>query len=193
MFTGIIENLGQLKEVDDGIYTFLAPKSFCNKLKIGDSVAINGVCLTIEKKIKPEKFIVSIMPETKDRTVLGNLKPKELVNLELPTTNNKFLSGHFVQGHIDGTGKITAIKKRGNSQILTIKTSNKLARHIVEKGSITINGISLTVANSEKNDFSVAIIPYTWENTTINQAKIGDLVNIETDIIAKYLEKILKK
>jgi riboflavin synthase len=192
MFTGIISNLGRLEKLEKN-FTFSAPRPFCSKIKKGDSVSVNGVCLTVEQKNSPTTFSVSVMPETRQKTTLDKLKIKDIVNLELPISFKTFLSGHFVQGHVDSIGKISNTEKKGNSQILTITVSAKLSRYIVKKGSITINGVSLTVVDSQTKKFTVAIIPYTWEHTTFNQIKIGDLVNIEVDIVARYLEKFLKK
>lgn len=130
------------------------------------------------------------MPETAKRTMLGRLKIGDLVNLELPVSLTQLLSGHLVHGHVDGVGTIKKIQKEGNSRLLTITISRDLNKYIVEKGSIAVNGISLTVINVGL-DFTVGIIPYTWQHTMLKQTKLGDSVNIEVDILAKYLEKIL--
>lgn len=122
-----------------------------------------------------------------------DLRPKDLVNLELPATPRSFLAGHVVQGHIDGTGKLAGLKKKGNSRILEISVDRKIAKYIVSKGSIAVNGISLTVIEAKKKSFVVGIVPYTWENTMLQTVKIGEKINIEVDILAKYVEKISKK
>lgn len=191
MFTGIITDLGKLKKTDKTGFVFSAPKSFCKKLKNGTSVAINGTCLTVEK-FGQNYFSVSVMMETLQKTMLNNIKPDDLVNLELPVTMETFLSGHIVQGHIDGTGHVVENEKDGNSHILKIKVSNNLQRYIVKKGSVALNGISLTVISATKKYFTVGIIPFTWANTMLHQLHINDAVNIETDILAKYLEKFNK-
>jgi len=194
MFTGIISCLGKFKKDKESIYTFSAPKTFCESLKKGTSIAINGVCLTVTSKSHAESFSVEIMPETSKRTMFSKLKNDDLVNLELPVTVNTLLSGHIVQGHVDGVGTIREIKKVGNSKIFKIEFiefPKKLGKYVVEKGSITVNGISLTVIEVGKDYFTVGIIPYTWKHTMLHKARIGNLVNIEVDILAKYLEKIL--
>ncbi len=193
MFTGIITNLGKVKQMEKGRLTFGADKKFVSKLKHGDSLAVNGTCLTIEDKNNPTTFTVSVMPETLKKTNLGNLQPNDSVNFELPATMKTYLSGHIVQGHVDTTGQVTNITKDGNSQIITIKIPTDTTRYIVNKGSITINGVSLTVVNVQKNLFTVAIIPYTQTHTMLGNLKVKDRVNIETDILAKHLEKLLKK
>lgn len=193
MFTGIITNLGKVKQIKNGQFTFATDKKFVAKLKHGDSLSVNGVCLTIESKKAPSNFAVSVMPETLNKTNLGHLQPDDSVNFELPATMKTYLSGHIVQGHVDATGKVTKIEKDGNSQILTIKIPKEIKRHIVNKGSITINGVSLTVVKTQKDFFTVAIIPYTQTHTILGNIKMNDCVNIETDILAKHLEKLLKK
>ncbi len=191
MFTGIISHLGKLTKAEDSVFTFSAPKTFCASLKKGTSIAINGACLTVTSKPRSNAFSVEIMPETLKRTMLGKLKVDDLVNMELPVTANTLLSGHIVQGHVDGTGKVEKIKKEGNSRLFTIKIPSLLSKYIVEKGSIALNGISLTVICAQASYFTVGIIPYTWKRTMLSKLQPGDLVNIETDILAKYLEKLI--
>lgn len=192
MFTGIITHLGQLKKIDGALFTFKAPESFCKHLGKGESVAVNGVCLTVLGK-KEDNFAVEIMPETAKKTMLGKLRKDDLVNLELPVSTQTLLSGHIVYGHIDGVGKILNISSQGNSKILTITYDKQIGKYIVEKGSIALNGISLTIISIKPAKFSVGIIPHTLKSTMLSQIKIGDLVNIEVDILAKYLEKLIKK
>lgn len=193
MFTGIITHIGKLNSKQDSIFIFNTDYSFCKKLKLGTSVAVDGVCLTIGSKPSNDSFSVQIMPETQRRTMLGKLKPDDLVNLELPTTVDAFLSGHLVQGHVDGVAEIINIKKEANSRIFRFKLPEKLTRYIANKGSISVNGVSLTVIEAGKNWFSVGVTPYTWRHTTLHQAKEKDTVNIELDIVAKYLEKLSKQ
>ncbi|MBI2019220.1 riboflavin synthase [Candidatus Daviesbacteria bacterium] len=193
MFTGIITHLGKLYSSNGSVLAFNAEQSFCKKLKIGTSVAINGVCLTIFKKPTKDSFSVEVMPETRKKTMLAYLKVNDIVNLELPLTPQAFLSGHIVQGHVDGVAKLLSITKQKNSFILKFSLPSRLTRYIAEKGSITVNGISLTVIEAGKTHFTVGIITYTWNNTMLNTLKTGDLVNIETDILAKYTERLLKQ
>lgn len=193
MFTGIIENLGKLEKNKGPSFVFSASSAFCNKIKKGTSVAINGVCLTTVKKPSKTTFLVDVMPETQDKTMLGQLKTKDIVNLELPATLNTFLSGHLVQGHVDGVGVLKSVAVEGNSSILKIQTGSEILEYVVKKGSVTLNGISLTVVVVGRNYFTVAIIPFTWENTMLSKIKVGDYLNIETDILGKYLKKFLNK
>lgn len=191
MFTGIITNLGKLRKVNKSTYTVSFDRSFLAKLKIGDSVAINGICLTVVERNK-ESFEINFMPETAKRTNIEYLKTGDLVNLELPATPSSFLSGHIVQGHIDGVGKLEVIKKQDNSHILKFSIPEKLSKYIVNKGSVTVNGISLTMIEVGKDFFTVGIVPRTWSKTMLHTIKLGDYVNIEVDILAKYLEKLIK-
>ncbi|MBI2074644.1 MAG: riboflavin synthase [Candidatus Levybacteria bacterium] len=192
MFTGIINNLGELNKKENNIFSFYADESFCRKLKTGESVAVNGVCLTVYAMPTKQSFSVEIMPETKKRTMLDNLKVNNLVNLELPATLSTFLSGHLVQGHVDGVGRVEKIEKVENSRLLKIQISKEITQYIVEKGSIAVNGISLTVVDAAFDYFTVSIIPFTWENTMLHTINMGDLINIEVDVLAKYVEKIYK-
>lgn len=188
MFTGIITHTGKLEKREKSVFTFSAARDLIEKLKRGESIAVNGCCLTVISLLT-NIFSVEVIFETEKKTMLGSLISGDRVNLELPATASSFLSGHIVQGHIDGVGKIEKIKEEGNSKLLTIFVPKDLNRYIVEKGSISVNGISLTVINVEKDCFTVGIIPHTWENTMLKHIKTGDLVNIEVDIIAKYIWK----
>ncbi|MBI2355863.1 MAG: riboflavin synthase, partial [Candidatus Doudnabacteria bacterium] len=190
MFTGIISNLGQLKDKNGGAFTFKASADFCQRISKGTSIAINGACLTAVRKTQ-QTFTVEVMPETQERTMLGKLHAGNFVNLELPATPRTFLSGHLVQGHIDGVGAIEKIDRAGNSKILTISVAQPISKYIVEKGSIAVNGISLTIISVKPDYFTVGIVAHTWKQTMLNQIKVGDLVNLEVDILAKYLEKLL--
>lgn len=192
MFTGIITHIGKLNKRNHSICTFVADQSFCKKLKKGTSVSINGVCLTVFDKPKDDAFCVEIMPQTLKKTMLEKLEDDDLVNLELPTTTKTLFSGHIVTGHIDGVGVIKEVKVDGNSRVLTITMPQNLGRYVVEKGSIAINGISLTVIDVAPTYFTVGIIPYTWEHTMLPKIRVGDSVNIEVDTIAKYVEKLLE-
>ncbi len=193
MFTGIITNLGKLEKRTESIYTFRAAKEFVQKMEEGTSVSVNGVCLTVNAAPIEELFSIEVMPETQKKTMLGEIQTGDTVNLELPVTPNTFLSGHIVQGHVDAVGEITNTKQEDNSYILTITLSKNLTKYIVAKGSITVNGISLTVIEAGADFFTIGIIPYTWENTMLHTVKKGDSVNIEVDVLAKYLEKLVNK
>ena len=193
MFTGIISHIAKVKSIRGNTLVFEADKSLAKKLKKGDSIAVDGVCLTIEQKLGVGPLIqVAVMPETLRRTALGNLKKGDLVNFELPLSISGRFDGHIVQGHVDGMAEIADIKKEGDSHLFTFKVSKRLGRYIVEKGSIAVNGISLTVIDANDKTFTVGIIPYTWKHTILSGAKVGDKVNVEVDILAKYLEKLEK-
>ena len=171
-------------------YFFSTEKSFLKKIKKGASVAIDGICLTVIAKEK-NTFSVEVMPETLRRTMLVELKIGDYVNLEHSVSANTPLDGHLVYGHIDGTAEISSIKKEDNSWIFKFKVPEKISKYLIEKGAIAVNGISLTIIEPEKDFFTVGIIPHTWKNTMLKYSKIGDKVNIELDVIAKYVEKQL--
>ncbi len=168
-----------------------ADKEFVKQLKTGLSVAVNGICLTVVASAK-NSFTLDYMPETAARTNLKYLTSKNPVNLELPATPNSFLSGHIVQGHIDAVAKLVIITKDKESFILKFSIPKSLSKYIAAKGSVAINGISLTVIEAGKKFFTVGIISYTWKNTMLSCLKKGDLVNVEVDILAKYAERFLK-
>lgn len=191
MFTGIITHLGKLRKVKQSTYAISCDQSFLAKIEKGESVSINGICLTVVERYK-DFFSVDCIPETKLKTNIEYLKVGDLINLELPATPNSFLSGHIVQGHIDGVGKLENIKKQASSHILKFSIPGNLSKYIASKGSIAVCGIALTVIKASKDFFTVGIIPHTWKSTMLRSIKIGDLINIEVDILAKYLEKITK-
>jgi len=191
MFTGIISNLGEIKSFQNSLITVKADRSLIKQVKNGDSVAVNGGCLTVIDK-RADLFQVEVMPETLKRTALGGLKSGDIVNLELAMKAADRFAGHIVQGHIDGVATVKSIKQKGNSRLFTFEVPKQLGRYIVEKGSIAVNGISLTVIDASNKTFTVGIIPYTWRHTMLSSAKVGDRVNIEVDILAKYLEKLEK-
>lgn len=192
MFTGIIENLGKIENISENQLTISAGGSFMQKVSEGLSISINGICLTVAK-FDDKSFTVDYIPETREKTNIGFLKNGEVVNLELPATPETFLSGHVVQGHVDGVGKVEEIVEDGNSRVLKISAPEKLSKYIVSKGSITLNGISLTVIEINHNILKVGIIPVSWEKTMLKQIKFGDHINIEVDVIAKYVEKLIQK
>jgi len=188
MFTGIIKTVGKIIEVSSNK---LIVESQLKDLCLGDSISINGVCLTVVN-VQNKKFCVEISDETFSKTTLHNLKKNEFVNLEPSMKINDKFGGHFLTGHIETTGEIVSIKlaKDNISKIFTINTDNKIIKYIVPKGSIAVDGISLTVVNVYEKKFDVVIIPYTFENTNLKYKKIGDKINLEPDILAKYIEKI---
>lgn len=193
MFTGIIEEIGTIKSINsNGISSQLciSANKILEDTKIGDSIAVNGVCLTVTS-IKSNLFTADVMAETLRRSNLGSLIPQSKVNLERAMPANGRFGGHIVSGHIDGTGTIVETKPEGNAVWIKINCSDNLLKYIIHKGSITIDGISLTVAKVTDSDFSVSIIPHTAANTTLLQKKSGDVVNLENDVIGKYIEKLL--
>ncbi|MDR0675864.1 MAG: riboflavin synthase [Elusimicrobiota bacterium] len=187
MFTGLVEDLGSIIEKGKN---FILVNSKLIDIKLGDSLAVNGICLSVVKineSIKNTKnFKLEITPETFSRTTLKNIKKREKVNLERAMLMNDRFNGHIVQGHVDGIAKLTNITIKDNSKILKFYVKDKnLLDNIIEKGSISVDGISLTIAKNFLNGFTVSIIPETWENTNLQFKKIGNFFNIETDIITK--------
>ena len=195
MFTGIIEEVGHVKSLHRGAKSFTLEVEAERVLEgtlVGDSIATNGVCLTVTS-LTGHGFTADVMPETVSRTALGELVSGSPVNLERALSLQTRLGGHIVSGHIDGTGRIADRRQDDTALWLTIECDSKLLRYIIEKGSVTLQGVSLTVARVDARSFAVSLIPHTQAATTLHQAKVGDLVNIENDIIAKYVEKLLGK
>ena len=194
MFTGIVEELGQVKALslrgNSGTLTVKA-KKVLEGTKIGDSIAVNGVCLTVTN-MKNNEFSADVMAETVRRSSLGALQAGSYVNLERAMAADGRFGGHIVSGHIDGTGTIATIRTDDNAVWYTVQAAPSLLRYIVEKGSITIDGISLTVAAVDGSGFSVSAIPHTVAVTILSEKRVGDTVNLETDIIGKYVEKLLR-
>ena len=193
MFTGIVEEIGSVKEIKHGEKSSritIGAKKVLEGTKIGDSISTNGVCLTVTS-LKGDSFEVDVMAETLRRSNLGSLAIGSKVNLERALSAEGRFGGHIVSGHIDGVAKITSIVKEDNATWITVSASQKLLRYIVEKGSIAIDGISLTVAYVDSEVFKVSIIPHTGEETILLKKKIDDTVNIECDLIGKYVEKLL--
>lgn len=189
MFTGIVEEIGTVKSVQSKVITIEANKIF-DDLHLGDSVAVNGTCLTVSS-FDNKIFNADVTQETLNRTNLGSLKNGSKVNLERAMTLSGRFGGHIVSGHIDGVGSIKSMKKDDNAIILTIEVSKHLMKYIVEKGSVAVDGISLTVASLTDNSFSIAVIPHTLKETVLYYKKEGDKVNIENDVIGKYVERLL--
>ena len=194
MFTGIIEEIGIIQAVHHGpassLLTIRAEKVL-EDVKDGDSIAVNGVCLTVTSH-GSSYFTADVMHETLNRSSLGNLRQGSQVNLERAMAAGSRFGGHIVSGHIDGIGTVSAIRQDDIAVWYTISASPSILRYIIEKGSIAIDGISLTVATVTDIDFSVSIIPHTAAQTTLSRRKSGDIVNLENDVIGKYVEKLLQ-
>jgi riboflavin synthase len=193
MFTGIVEGLGKVKRLTmKGADAVLEIETAINltDVSIGDSIAVNGACLTVTSK-NQQSFNADVSAETLHRTTLNLLQAGHKVNLEKSLRVGGFIGGHFVLGHVDAAGRILSQAQKSGSLILAVEMNDNLSRYIVEKGSVAIDGISLTVNKLEKNRFYVNIIPHTATNTTLLMKKEGDLVNIETDVLGKYVEKLL--
>ena len=194
MFTGIIEELGTVERVTRGrVSAILAirAEAILSDLKIGDSVAVNGVCLTATS-LTGHGFTADVMHETLDRSALAGLGPGSPVNLERAMAANGRFGGHIVAGHVDGVGTIAAIEKDDNAIWFTITAPAQVLRYVVEKGSIAIDGISLTVARVETDRFAVSVIPHTAAVTLLGQRRTGDRVNLESDLVGKYVERLLR-
>ncbi|MFD2908309.1 riboflavin synthase [Flavobacterium ardleyense] len=191
MFTGIIETLGIIKEIEkdqENLHLTVASK-ITHELKIDQSVAHNGICLTVVK-IEQDEYTVTAIKETIDKTSIGTWQLGDTLNLERAMKLGDRLDGHIVQGHVDQTGVCTNIKETNGSWVFTFEYDSSLQNITIEKGSITVNGTSLTVINSGLNSFSVAIIPYTYEHTNFNTFRIGSLINLEFDVIGKYVARL---
>jgi|TARA_B110001450_G_C17527625_1_gene443261 riboflavin synthase len=191
MFTGIIESLGEIIKIEnEGTNVhFTIKSSFTKELKIDQSVAHNGVCLTVVS-INDDEYTVTAIDETLKKTNLNKLKNNDLVNLERGMRLGDRLDGHIVQGHVDQIGKCIAIVEENGSWLFTFEYDSKNGNITIEKGSITVNGTSLTVVNSKNYEFSVAIIPYTYENTIFKNIEVGSIINLEFDVIGKYVTKL---
>lgn len=193
MFTGLIEELGTIAAVEplaEGRRIRIAAELTTSDLYNGDSIAVNGVCLTA-LEVDPTGFFADVSPETLYRTTIGSLSPGSRVNLERSVTPNTRLGGHIVQGHVDGRGKFVSAVSQGDFWTITIGFPDELARYFVHKGSIAIEGISLTIAKLDETELQIAVIPKTWEMTNLSTLKPNDTVNLEVDIIAKYVERMM--
>lgn len=195
MFTGLVEELGYvaaLEPIGDGIRLRLAAMTVMDDIEMGASIAVNGVCLTVVE-FDSEHFAIDAVPETMDRTSLGSLEVGSTVNLERAVRASDRLGGHIVQGHVDATTRITNIESyEDGSWRYHFALADDASPYVVEKGSITIDGISLTVASLSDTEFSIAVIPHTADVTTLGSRQVGDLVNLEVDVLAKYVERQLK-
>ena len=194
MFTGLVAGLGQVAgvEPDDAGVRLRVDTPLGADLAPGDSIAVNGVCLTAVDPT-PGGFGADVMAETLRRSSLGPLGPGDAVNLELPLRASDRLGGHIVQGHVDGTGTVESVADEGFARVVRIAGGADVLRYVVEKGSIAIDGVSLTVATVDDNGFTVSLIPETLERTTLGEAAPGRVVNLEVDVLAKYVEKLAVK
>lgn len=193
MFTGLVEELGKVKAIEKGaksVRITIAAKKVLEDVKLGDSIAVNGTCLTAVA-YDSSYFTADVMPETVNKTVLAHLKPGDLVNLERTLRLGDRFGGHMVSGHVDSVGKIIAKDQNDIAIIVKISVTPETSRYIIKKGSIAIDGISLTVVEATDTWFSVSLIPHTAKMTTLGYKRVGDSVNLETDIIGKYVEKLL--
>src|ERR1700722_13878668 len=198
MFTGITEHVGKIESLDRGAnggrlrISLAGTAELSAQMKLGDSISVSGCCLTVVD-FSRDHFSADLSGETLARTSLGEKKPGDIVNLERPLAVGARLGGHFVQGHVDGTGRVTRLAPEGDSWWLSVRVPENLRRYVAEKASLAIDGISLTVAKWHDGIVDIAIIPFTHENTNVRMMSVNDAVNIETDILAKYVEGLLKK
>ena len=193
MFTGIIEEIGIIRNIVKGsrsIKLTITAKKVLENTNLGDSIAVNGVCLTVTALGK-DGFTADVMPESMSKTNMGRLKPGDRVNLERALTLSSRLGGHIVSGHIDGVGDIINMEKDDNAVRVTLTSVPKVMKYIISEGSVALDGVSLTVAHLGDNDFTVSLIPHTAQVTTLLDKKVGDKLNIENDVVGKYVERLL--
>jgi len=194
VFTGIIEELGTVSQVvnlpDDALQITISSDVVLSDAQLGDSISVNGVCLTVATRTQKE-FAADVMRETVNRTTIGALQAGAKVNLERPVTLATRLGGHLVQGHVDGVGEFVSREHSQNWDVVTIRPNPDLLKYVVEKGSITVDGTSLTVASVDMEVFTVSLIPATLTHTTLGLYQAGDRMNLEVDVLAKYVEKLL--
>jgi riboflavin synthase len=190
MFTGLVQATGTIASIREGRLSVRVEPPL--ELEIGDSVAVSGVCLTATE-VDGHRFEADVMPETLRRTALGALAEGDLVNLELPLQASDRLGGHIVQGHVDGLGSIERVADEGFARSVRVSAVPELLRYVVEKGSIAVDGVSLTVTEVDGDGFSISLIPETLERTTLGAARAGQVVNLEVDVLAKYVEKLVSR
>jgi len=188
VFTGIIEEVGKVSSTPAGNLV-IAAREVLSEIKYGGSIAVNGVCLTVTS-FTADSFSVDVMPETLKRTNLGLLSAGDTVNLERPVALGGQMGGHLVQGHIDDTGRVASVIWEGGATLIKFEASPEVMRFVVEKGFIAVDGISLTIASREADSFQVSVVDYTRQHSTLGSKQVGDLVNLEVDIIAKYVEQL---
>jgi len=188
MFTGIIEEVGKVTSVQSGNLVISA-SDVLREMELGGSIAVNGACLTVTS-FDANSFSVDIMLETLKRTNLGLLSAGDKVNLERPLALGGRLGGHLVQGHIDATGRVTSIIWEGGTMLVRFESPPEVMRYMVEKGFVAIDGVSLTIVTRDTSSFGVSVVDYTWKHTTLGNMNVGDLANLEVDIIAKYVERL---
>jgi len=194
MFTGLIKDIGTIKSINtnvEGKEFIIQSKKLNSEIQIDDSVSTNGVCLTATE-IKGDTFKIQAVHVTLEKTNIGKLNVGDKVNLELALRPMDRMGGHLVQGHVNGVGKIKDINSRGKNYVITMQAPPTLYKYMIPEGSIAIDGISLTISKLTSTDFSVSLIPHSWDNTIFHSKKIGDSVNIEVDMMAKYLENFLR-
>ena len=194
MFTGIVEELGRISAVEplgDSVRVVIAAAEVLEGTRLGDSIAVNGVCLTVVD-CDAQTFSADVMQETLDRSSLGAASSGVNVNLERAARLDSRIGGHLVQGHVDGTGSVLAIEPSDHWTVMRFSLPNEIARYVVEKGSITVDGVSLTVVDAQRDWFSVSLIPTTLQVTTLGDRKVGDRVNLEDDAIAKYVDRLME-
>ena len=194
MFTGLVREVGQvvwLRRADRVVQLLVKGPRTATRVRVGESVSVNGCCLTVTAQ-REDQFMFDLLTESLDRTNLGQLKPGHPVNLERALRVDGRLGGHFVQGHVDGTAQVVALEEKGPDLRIDIALPREFARYVVYKGSIAINGASLTVSAVNPADFSVWVIPHTLEHTNLGDLEAGNLVNLEFDILAKYVERLLE-
>jgi len=195
MFTGIIEETGTIKKIEtqsSGKRFTITAKRILEDLSVEDSISVSGVCLTVIA-CNSDSFQVTAVPETLNNSILGEIKSGTEVNLERAMSSNSRFGGHFVYGHVDDIGNIVSVINKGDNRIIEIEVPENLKKYMIKKGSVAVDGISLTIADISSNRIKISIIPYTLKNTTIIDTRKGDKVNIETDIIGKYIEKLFNQ
>jgi riboflavin synthase len=195
MFTGIIEEIGKISEtkpIAGGLTLKIEAKEILKDISVNDSICVDGVCLTATK-ISENSFWVDAVGATLEKSTFAEIKTNHFVNLERSLRLNDRLGGHLVQGHVNGIGTISETQKVGENYSLKISIAEELEKYLIKEGSIAVNGISLTIADTYKNQITISIIPHTWQNTTLKFKQANDKVNIEIDILAKYIEKLLLK
>jgi len=195
VFTGIVEGMGRVTKIqrsEELIRLTIAPTVALTDMAIGDSICVNGACLTVIEGGDGD-FQVEVSPETLQRTNLGSLRPNGKVNLERALRLSDRLGGHLVTGHVDGKGYVGEVIRRSGSMVMTIRVSPEASCYLVEKGSVAVEGVSLTIMGTRGDEFHVTIIPYTALNTTLGEKRVGDWVNVEVDIVGKYVKRFLEK